>query len=242
MIRQAIASDFPIAADDECAIRIDSLMRAYGVDVPFVRFYTDEKGSFMSLMDGAAVLYGCANAEEWSVFITMNPEILHVHCSAAFGRTLLSTQSWQGREGVVLKYGGNSDMAVSGVCENPYLPNVHALLCASFEEMAPLNAWYPDVSHRLRHNCGKIAVILNGETVVSTAMTVAETDSAALLGQVATHMDFRGRGYARTCINSLILRCKGKLLYILPMNEYARSLYERMGFYPDGDWTELQRI
>ncbi len=242
MIRQATEADFPISVNDECAIRIDSLMCAYGANVPFVRFYTDDYGSMMSLMDGTAVLYCSENAEEWSFFITMNPEILHVHCSADFGRLLISIGGWQGREGVVLKYGANADVVADGVCENPYLPDVHALLCACFDEMAPLNAWYPDVSHRLRHDSGRIAVILNGETVVSTAMTVAETDTAAIIGQVATHSDFRGRGYAKTCINSLISRCKGKWLYILPMTEYARALYEKMGFYPDGDWAELQRI
>ena len=242
MIRQAIESDFPIAVGDECAIRIDSLMRAYGANAPFVRFYTDDCGGMMSLMDGTAVLYCCENAEEWSVFITMNPEILHVHCSASIGRLLASLGGWQGREGVVLKYGGDVNVAAENVCENPYLPNVHTLLCTCFDEMAPLNAWYPDVSHRLRHDCGKIAVVLDGENVVSTAMTVAETAPAALLGQIATHSDYRGRGYARTCINSLISRCKGKSLYILPMTEYARALYEKMGFYPDGDWAELQRI
>lgn len=242
MIRQATASDFPIAVSDECAIRIDSLMLAYGADAPFVRFYTDDYGGMMSLMDASAVLYCCENAEEWAFFITMNPEILHVHCSAAFGRLLASVGGWQGREGVVLKYGGNTDVVADCVCEAPYLPNVHALLRACFDEMAPLNAWYPDVSHRLRHDCCKIAVVLDGETVVSTAMTVAETDTSALLGQVATHHEYRGRGYAKTCINSLISRCKGKSLYILPMTEYARSLYSKMGFYPDGDWAELQRI
>ena len=243
MIRQTIESDFPIAVYDECAIRIDSLVSAYGADAPFVRLYTDDCGSYMSLMDSTAVLYCCDNVEEWSVFITMNPEILRVHCSASFGRLLASMGDWQGREGVVLRYGGKTDLvSADDVCENPYLPNVHALLCACFDEMAPLNAWYPDVSHRLRHDCGKIAVILDGETVVSTAMTVAETDTAALLGQVATHSEYRGRGYAKTCINSLISRCKGKTLYILPMTEYARALYEEMGFYPDGDWAELKRI
>lgn len=242
MIRRAIASDFPIAVDDERAIRIDSLMRAYGANAPFVRFYTDDCGSMMSLMDGAAILYCCENAEEWAVFISMNPEIRHVHCDAAFKTALLSVGDWQSKEGVVLKYEGDTDRVVDGICENPNLLNVHALLCTCFEEMAPLNAWYPDVSHRLRHNCGKIAAIFDGDVVVSTAMTVAETDTAALLGQVATHSNFRGRGYAQSCINSLISRCKGKRLYILPMTEYARSLYENMGFVPEGDWAELQRI
>ena len=108
--------------------------------------------------------------------------------------------------------------------------------------MTSLNAWYPDVSHRIRHDCAHSATILDGDHVVSTAMTVAETDTAAVIGQVATHSDYRGRGYAKSCINSLISRCKDKVLYILPMTEYAHNLYIKMGFVPDGEWAELQRI
>jgi predicted GNAT family acetyltransferase len=133
-------------------------------------------------------------------------------------------------------------MTVDNICEKPDLPKVHALLCTCFDEVPSLNAWYPDVSHRLRHNCAQIATIWDANKVVSTAMTVAESDGTAILGQVATHNDYRGRGYAQTCIKSLISRCKGKSLYILPMTEYARSLYEKMGFVPDGAWAELQRI
>ena len=242
MIRQAIESDFPIAACDECAIRIDSLVHAYGVHATFVRLYADECGGVMSLMDGVAVLYCCENAEEWAVFITMNPEIMRVHCSASFGKLLTSLGGWQGREGVVLKYCGATDMAVYNACENPYLPKVHALLSMCFDQVPTLNAWYPDVSHRLRHHCAKIASIIVDDQVVSTAMTVAETDGAAVLGQVATHSDFRGRGYAQTCINSLISRCKDKTLYILPMTDYAQSLYEKMGFSAEGEWAEIQRV
>lgn len=242
MIRQAVESDFSDLVDDECALRIHSLKRAYGLEVSFARYYADDCGGLLSVMDGTGVLYCTENTEEWLVFIAMNPDIFRLHCSAVIGRQLINSGNWRGREGVVLKYEGACDVSFPTVCENPYLPHVHALLCSCFDEMAPLNAWYPDVSHRIRHNCGKIAVIMDGELVVSTAMTVAETDTAALFGQVATHSDYRGRGYAKTCINSLISRCKGKVLYILPMTEIARSLYEKMGFIPDGDWAELQRI
>ena len=123
----------------------------------------------------------------------MNPEIIHLHSSAAVGRELIDSGNWQGREGIVLKYAGGREFTSSDVCENPYLPHVHALLDSCFDSMAPLNAWYPDVSHRIRHDCAKIATILDGENVVSTAMTVAETDTLAVLGQVATHSDYRGR-------------------------------------------------
>lgn len=241
MIRQAIESDFSAMPADECALRIHSLKHAYGLDVPFIRYYADGCGGLLSVMDGAGVLYCADNREEWIVFVCMNPDIIRVHCASNVGQQLKEFGGWQGREGVVLRYTGDRDFSPPTVCEKPYLPSVHALLDRCFDEMAPLNAWYPDVSHRIRHNCAKIAVILDGENVVSTAMTVAETESAALLGQVATSSDYRGRGYAKTCINSLISRCKAKDLYILPMTDYARSLYEKMGFIPDGDWAELQR-
>ena len=243
MIRTAIECDFTTMQDgDECAIRIHSLKNAYGLDVPFIRYYADDCGGLLSVMDGAAVLSCTQNEEEWLVFITMNPDIYSLHCSAELGHQLCEMGGWQGREGVVLKYAGQRDFTAIGVCETPYLPNVHTLLNECFDSMASLNAWYPDVSHRIRHDCAKIATILNNGEVISTAMTVAETDAAAVLGQVATHNDFRGRGYAKICINSLISRCKDKSLYILPMNETAHSLYVKMGFIPDGAWAELQRI
>lgn len=242
MIRQAAETDFGVSIQDECAIRIHSLKRAYGIDAPFIRYYADDCGNLLSIMDGTAILYCETFTDEWLLFISMNPDIAHIHCSAVVGKALISTQQWQGREGVVLRYNGTPADFTAQVCETPNLPAVHALLSACFDEMSPLDAWYPDVSHRLRHNCAKIATIYDGDSVVSTAMTVAETDAFALIGQVATDSRYRGRGYAKTCINSLILRCKGKSLYILPMTDIARSLYENMGFTPCGEWAELQRI
>ena len=242
MIRQACDNDFLNTTDNECAVRIHSLRRAYGINAPFVRFYTDEQGGLLSIMDSTAVLSCHKNEEEWQIFIDMNPDIRYVHCTATFGRRLLSDGDWQGREGVVLQYDGNRAMTSPQVCDQPYLPHVYSLLSTCFDDMPSLNAWYPDVSHRLRHDCSKIATILDGDNVVSTAMTVAETETAAVIGQVATHSDCRGRGYAKACINSLILRCKAKQLYILPMTETAHSIYINMGFVPCDTWAELQRI
>ena len=242
MIRKAIENDFAYGILDECALRIHSLKRAYGIDVSFIRYYADDSGGLLSIMDGAGVLYCQDNHEEWLIFVTMNPDITHLHCSAAVGRMFTDTGNWQGREGLVLKYDGKREFPPLDVCENPYLPHVHALLSQCFDTIASLNAWYPDVSHRIRHDCAKIATIVDGECVISTAMTVAETKNAALLGQVATDSHYRGRGYAQNCINSIISRCKDKELYILPMTNYAQSLYMNMGFVPDGDWAELQRI
>jgi len=242
MIRKATEVDFTAQTSDECGMRIHSLRRAYGIEAPFVRFYADEYGNLLSIMDGVAVLCSKSNFEEWAVFVHMNPDVLRIHCSVSVARILLTMGNWQGREGVVLKYEGEDVSSSAQVCENPYLPDVHALLTTCFADIPPLNAWYPDASHRLRHDCAKIATIIVDNRVVSTAMTVAETDTSALIGQVATHSDYRGRGYAKTCINSLISRCEGKSLYILPMTDIAHRIYTNMGFCPCGEWAELQRI
>ena len=242
MIRRAVESDFVEPLLDESALRIHSLKRAYGLDVSFVQYFSDGCGGLLSVMDGTAILSCASASDEWVLFVTMNPDILRVHCSAGVGKALIATQEWQGRDGVVLQYKGVPAAPTVTICESPYLPTVHTLLSECFEGMSSLDAWYPDVSHRLRHNCAQIATICDGTKVVSTAMTVAETDNAALIGQVATDSEYRGRGYAKSCINSLISRCKGKLLYILPMTDIARSIYENMGFVPCDEWAELQRI
>jgi len=172
----------------------------------------------------------------------MNPDVSQVHRSDRIGRELMESGIWQGRVGVTMNYVAQMlDAADDAVCTAPYLPSVYDLLKEHFPGISPFESWYPDVSHRVRHGNSHISVILEGERVVSTAMTVAETDTAAVLGQVATHPDFRRRGLAGRCIKSTISQCKGKELYILPVNENAQRLYEKLGFIIEGGWAELRR-
>lgn len=245
MIRLACADDFPTICHHEAQVRICGLRHAYGLDVPFIQFYTDGNGSLLSIMDGVAVFYSDAPTEEWTSFITMNPAIRTIHTSIALAQALLAhTGNWQqGREGVVLQYNGPviEQPTDPRINTSPYLPGVYALLQDHFPGISPLDYWYPDASHRIRHGYSHICTIQEKDLVVSTAMTVAETDNAAILGQIATHPDFRRLGLAQTCIKSVLFNCKGKVLYILPINDYARSVYEKMGFSLCGDWAEWHR-
>ena len=242
MIRKAVDSDFSVNANSECLVRILGLRSVYGADVPFIQYFSDGEGGLMSVMDGVAVVHLDILSDEWQMFLSMNPDVSVIHCSEAIGRALLDTECWQGRVGDVMKYAGDvSTEADDGVCCSPRLPRVYDLLKDHFPGISALDYWYPDVSHRVRHDNCHIAVVLDGERVVSTAMTVAETDTAAILGQVATHPDYRRRGLAEKCIKSTIFQCKDKTLYILPINEYARNLYFKIGFISCGGWAELQR-
>jgi predicted GNAT family acetyltransferase len=72
-------------------------------------------------------------------------------------------------------------------------------------------------------------------------MTVAETITEAIIGQVATAKKARRQGYASICVKSIISQCEGKTLYILPIDENAAGLYSKIGFVPCGSWFELEK-
>lgn len=242
MIRLALEADFPEIATNEVLVRICGLRLAYGPSASFIRYYTDGEGALLALMDRVGLFHAAVLTEEWCVFLAMNPDIATVHCSATVGESLIRSGLWQGRVGPVMKYAGPLTTAVDAtVCTTPSLPRVYDLLRENFPGISAFDSWYPDVSHRVRHGNAHISVILDGDLVVSTAMSVAETSTAAVLGQVATHPDFRRRGLAGICVKSTIFQCKDKELYILPVNLYAQKLYESLGFVIDGGWAELER-
>lgn len=242
MIRLALESDFPQKATNEALVRICGLRLAYGPEAPFIRYYTDGEGALLAVMDRVGIFHAADLTDEWRAFLSMNPDISTIHCSEAIGIMLMESGLWQGRVGVAMKYAGVTPCEKDEtVCTTPYLPAVYALLEDHFPGISPFNCWYPDVSHRVRHKNCHISVVLEGEQVVSTAMTVAETNTAAVLGQVATHPEFRRRGLAGKCVKSTMFLCKDKTLYILPINENAQKLYEKLGFITDGGWAELQR-
>ena len=243
MIRQAKDADFPQIANNEVLVRICGLRAAYGTDAPFIRYYTDDSHSLLAIMDGVGLFHSERLAEEWGMFLAMNPDIGRVHCDYTIGKELINSGVWQGRVGETMLLTLSAPISVDkDVCTTPYLPDVYELLKNHFPDISPFNSWYPDVSHRIRHGNSHIAAVLNGDSVVSTAMAVAEADNAAILGQVATHPDFRRRGLAEKCIKSTVAQCKVKSLYILPIDERARNLYEKLGFKVVGAWAELERI
>lgn len=241
MIRSAENEDFNRPITDLAALRILALREAYG-DVPFIRYYADDSGSLLAIMDGIAYFSPQGTpTEEWLLFLTMEPSIVRLYCSGEIGEWLVAESGWQLHSGVVLKYTAPRPLAQEGICRTPSLPAVHQLLSRCFTALSPLEAWYPDVSHRVRHGCCMLACIEQDGCIVSTAMTVAQAGEHALLGQVATDSNYRRRGYAAACIRDLISRWQGEHLYIIPANAPARKLYEDLGFCPFSTWAELVR-
>ncbi len=242
MIRGAILEDFPSEYPTVQAIRIGCLKEAYGLDVPFIEFFSDGQGSLLSVMDGVGVFYAARPIdEEWTSFLTFYSKI-SVLCTDAVTGKWLAKDGWQMKSGTVLHFEGEIPQEMDpDTVSNPSLPAVHTLLSTCFADFPPFDGWYVDVNHRIRHGHCHIAAVVEQDRPVSVALTVAEAGGGAVLGQVGTDSAFRRRGYAGKCIKSLIFTMQGKRLYILPVDTYAEKLYCSLGFRSCGGWAELKR-
>ncbi len=230
-----------IRGESEAAVKIGGLYRAYGGHSRFLRFYQGDGGSAISLMDGQAVLLAGDDAEEAGLFLQMQPEVRGVRTDGETARML--SLLWPG------DYRFGEVMTLSG----PILPllqetvpltpcDIHPVLLAGFgADAPPFDSFYVDVSHRMRHGCCRAAGVMADDTVAATAMTTAETETAAVIGAVATLPAYRGRGYASACVTALAaaLKREGKRVLLSPKNEAAGRLYRQLGFTPCGEWGEI---
>ncbi len=228
--------------DSEAALRQCGQFAAYGADRDFMRFYVDEQGNRLSILENAAVLHAVSDTEEMRLFLTMDPTIHSVRTDAATAALLAADWQTEFETEAVMQ-------APSSAQSSPFVQTltpreVYPVLQAGFgDAIPPFDVWYADVHHRFRHGlCRVIGVVENG-VPVACAMTVAECDGAALIGAVATAPSARGKGYASSCVLTLsaILQAENKRVLLSPKNEYAHRLYERLGFTVTEQWGSVKK-
>jgi GNAT superfamily N-acetyltransferase len=242
MIRLAFETDFERDITTESELRICGLKEAYGIDVPFIQFYADDHGAIASIMDGVCVFHSAyAPNEEWLTFLRMYPDIRIIHTTGEIGARMSKEYGLPITSGSVMIM--DKVKSVSALHrETPSLQRVYDLLSDTFSDISPFESWYVDVSHRIRHACCHIAVISENEKIISSAMTVAETKNAALIGCVATLPSYRGRGFASRCVSELLAVLPHEKVYIAPKNAIVAQIYSRLGFFVRDTWAEIAFI
>ena len=200
----------------------------------------------ISCIDGQAVVAAGEHedVEELVSFFSLQPDWTGIRTDAACAARLAESWGVCVSTGVVMTPGRVFAQEAQPLCGQASARALYPLLAQVFgEAMPPFEAWYVDVSHRMRHGfCRTAAVMEEGETA-ACAMTVAECAGAALIGCVATREESRGRGYASRCVTALAaaLQQEGKRVLLSPKNEPARRLYERLGFVVCGEWGAVRR-
>lgn len=240
MIRLASSCELPTDGEGEAVVRIRSLSLAYGDNTSIVRFYTDDDGAFLSVMDGVATLYAPGGvSDEWMQFLSFVPDIRSLRTDAVTGAAVAHVWSACCKTGVLMRYEGDKPSGIDATTALR-VDELYPLLLSAFS-MPPFDVWYVDVSHRMRHGLCHLACVCKDGAPVSCAMTVAQTETAVLLGAVATAPAWRRRGYAARCVLSLVERLYDRRLYIAPVDEAAQRLYSRLGFVPCHTWAEVIR-
>lgn len=246
MIREADRESLlSLYTDDPFYTRILSLYESYGGGYDFVGFWIQETGdkttAAVSRFEDHFSLYLTEDAdrEEITAFLRFQGAGA-VMAARGFLSDLPAEHVIQGH---VLRYRGD-DYISELELYSPEIKPLYTLLqsCASEIFIVPeYMSFLSDVTHR--RNLGKCTVLgveADGR-LASSVMTVSETDSAAILGAVATHPDFRRRGYSRELVKTLASRLteQGRAAYVFSASEANTRFYLNAGFTRVDAFTEM---
>lgn len=122
------------------------------------------------------------------------------------------------------------------------LAPVYHLLCAADEHFAGQShyeTWLADFSHRCRHQSAQCLILIENQEIVSTLSISFLWGKNALVGGVATHPQYRGRGYAGALLTHLheLARKRGLSLWLLAADETLAVFYRRFGWEGVSRWA-----
>lgn len=219
------------------AAYIHMRIAAYGTDKPFATVYTDGDAC-LSILDGNGVMAGdtLRDTAEWMAFLGGLSDLKTLLTPEGLLCNIAPMPQWKKTPLPVMQYGGapfpSADDAI--LLDSPRA--LYPLLSAVFgAAVPPFDSFYVDTAYRLRHGMCHITAIRGEDALFSAAMTVAETNDAAVIGAVATLPMHRRKGYASQCLRTLLhaLRAERpeRTIYILPENTSLQRYYAANGFF-----------
>lgn len=234
-----------ISSDDPFYTRVLSLLEAYGTGYAFVGFWIQEVG-------GETVSAISRSEDKFSLYLTKSSDIDEISAFLSFqgaGAVMfdssfsLDFDSEKEICGDVLRYMGEEYISDTEIY-HPDLQSVYSLLksCESDIFIVPDRLIFlSDVTHR--SNLGKCTVIGTkaGGVLASSVMTVCETETAAIIGAVATHPDHRRKGLSRRLVRTLAANIsrQGRAVYVFSASEANTRFYQGSGFEVCAGFREL---
>ena len=218
--------------------KILSCMTAYGVKYSFCRFFSLKshgKTAYMMLQNSTLLISSQDDfssdadaAEELTLFISM-----HIPFRVEGAQSLLQMLSLRGyqklpRSVFQLRPGGISPLFdPEQIDRNPKLDDVYQILSEGFPNLIAHDLWLTDTSHMVRHGLRHCYTYFG----VTAASEIYDIGGHVLIGQVATKIRARGKGYARDFLhwiaNDIDKAGKTGILYAL---DIRKSFYEEIGF------------
>lgn len=216
-----------------------SAYTAFGDD-PRLTTMLSDGGAALSLKGGSAVLCGENDPEMTELLTFLGCE--EIFSSVNFEYPVeyaVSTGPVARLEGVF-----DPSYARAEAVDAEKLREIWPVIVSDLPEIAsqPFDAWYVELSHRLRHGNARIYAVRENGKIVSVAMTAAESHGAAVIGFVRTLKEYRGRGFASGLCRLLggELQRENKTVYI-SCSADRLSFYEDIGYRYAYDWKYGKR-
>lgn len=227
------------------SIQIESLMTTYGFDTGFAFFWVQEFNgkisALVSKVDSNVIVaaeHHC-NVEELKEFL----------CVIGFGLLTAEKEILQDlgfkihEKGFIMTHIHSKQKPVCfpvSETEPPYR-KIYELLKKpqAFGNTIPSYAdWLGDLSARVRNKCARIVYREEEGKCVSCGMFTFESSRGAVIGAVATDVNFRGKGYASEIVKKLCAggEYDGKEVFLMCAADKV-SFYKKLDFETVGEFS-----
>lgn len=204
------------------AQKIRALLLAYGTKYDFCRFYVSEE-VVLCETDGSFVVcelnerVDLSELAEFLGFVGFS----ELFCSERVGGALSKILKCNAQRVNIMRFCGEP-AEIDGVDREPPLDEVFGILAASFE--LDYGKWYTDMSHRIRHG------VANARRLDGSALIIQhDINGEALLSQIATFPEQRGKGNASRLILSVCAELSESDVYVICEDKLLR-FYRKLGF------------
>lgn len=208
------------------ALKIYALWLCYGTKYDFCRFYTAD-GAIVCGQNGSFVVseFGDCDFEELAGFFAMGG-FAEIFCSERAGAELSGKLRCSREDVYLMRFNGTGvahdvEPIVTTEKETP-LDEFYKILKTSFEiEFEP---WYLDMSHRIRHGVTQTRRLGGSVLVIQHDLY-----GSALLSQVATLPEERGKGGASILISAVCAELSDSCVFVI-CEDKLRGFYKKNGF------------
>ena len=215
--------------------KILSYYNSYGLKYDFCRFYQiseNEMRGFIVRFNSVMIIAsgGDLPVNEIIHFILMNnpfrveaPWNVLSHLGNISGYKMLGRTKFEFTDHMP------EEFDINKLDRSPKLDDIYEILHQGFPTLIEHGLWVTEHSHKIRHGLSEIFLYNN----CTTATVIYDIDDHVLIGQVATRIEARGKGYARELLywigHTLSQSKKTVSLFAL---DYRASFYREIGFRP----------
>lgn len=232
------------------SVRINALLEAYGTGKNFFNIWLQGISTLLARLEGTFFLLDGPDAdfEEIAFFLMFNPYFEKLTGSAEAVNNVAKKldMCFSQREHDFLVFNSNyvfgqitMDKSVE-VEIAPKLNEVYDVILKAGFEIGDFMPWYADVSHRIRHGCGRAFLLKVREEPISSCIVSAQSQKIGMLSCIATVPEYRNLGYASYLIRYVCRRLlDDEKLPVLECDCNLTEYYRGLGFQKDGETGEL---